>query len=1070
MPQPLLAERCLECHGPSEQSAGLRLDSRDALQQGGDSGAVIDAESPDKSRLLLAVRGSADLEMPPDEPLSEEQIHHLELWVRRGAPWPDSSGSIMDPRDAAALEHWAFQPLRESEPPAIDDSWARNPIDAFILQRLRDEELTPSPAADPRTLIRRATMALTGLPPAAEDITDFLRDERPDAWEQLIERLLNSPAYGEQWARHWLDIARYSDTKGYVYAREERRWVHAWSYRDWVIDALNADMPYDRFLRLQLAADQIPDRQPHDMAAMGFLTVGRRFLGVTRDIIDDRIDVITRGTMGLTVACARCHDHKYDPIPSDDYYALYGVLNSSEEQRITLPDTTEPTAEWRAELEKRQAKFDERYGSERQIASERCRDKLRDYLQIQAALDSVPPQGFDQVLLPDMVIPAFARRWDEALRTAKRKGDPVFRHWHEFAALSADSFSESAPDVQDQLNRLPADQINPRIAAAFSDAPGSFADVIERYAEVLSSVRDEWRELLKQAESAKTAAPTQLPDDAGEQLRQVLYGPHSPCEVPDENLVHTEYLFTSSVCTQLWKLQSSIDQWINSGPHQPRYALTLTDRDVPSEPRVFRRGNPKTPGHDVPRAFLSVLRGDDPDSFESGSGRLEMATAITSPDNPLTARVIVNRVWAWHFGTGLVTTPSDFGVRAGEPSHPELLDWLAQDFIRHNWSLKHLHRQIMQSATWQQSSAQPTDAALQETIRQRDPSNRLLWRMPLHRLTFEEFRDSILAITGELNREAGGRPEPLFGSSASVKRSVYGEFDRQFFPAALRVFDVANPDIHIPRRSETTVPQQALFYMNHPLVQDRARRLAAMTAEAGSAESRVQDLFQRVLQRPADSDEISDALGLISQNATTPPPVSPHTRAWTYLYGSMDEEQGCVVGATPIPHFTGTAWQGGTKWPDAKLGWVQLTASGGHPGNDRQHACIRRWTAPQNMTVRIESRLNHEPAAGDGIRAFIISSRTGLLQQQKLHQQQVDLNSDHVEVTAGDTIDFVVDIGDGLNSDQFLWNITIQPTTDGSTVVWNSEKDFVGPTPEPLSPWEQLAQILICSNEFLFVD
>lgn len=1069
--RPLLARHCLECHGEQEQSADLRLDSHEALLRGGESGPVIDPDNLSSSRLLLAVRRSEDLAMPPDEELTAPQIRALEHWVELGAPWPAASGPILDPRSTAAQEHWAFQPVRPVTPPSMESAWCRNPVDEFVLQRLQEQDLSPSGDADRRTLIRRASLTLTGLPPTIDEVAAFVVDDRPNAFEQLVERLLSSPAYGEQWARHWLDIARYSDTKGYVYAREDRRWVHAWNYRDWVIDAFNDDLSYDRFLLLQLAADQVADRRPQDLAAMGFLTIGRRFLGVTRDIIDDRIDVITRGTMGLTVACARCHDHKYDPVPTDDYYSLYGVLNSSEEKRIALPTTDEPPADWAAELNKRQTAFDTRYQAERQTAADRCRDKLADYLAVQNRLDTIPAQGFDQVLLPDDVLPAFARRWEEYLRTTRRSGHPVFRHWHAFAELPAESFAEQAGRVTAELQSLPAADVNARIAAAFPQPPASFDDVIARYAAVLEAVRDEWRERLQQAEASGMDPPAALSSTVDEQLRQVLYGTQSPCEVPHESIVHTEYLFTTKVCVDLWKLQGQIDAWLQSAPHQPRYALTLADRTVPAEPRVFRRGNPKTPGHDVPRSFLSLLAGDEAAPFQQGSGRLELAQAIATADNPLTARVMVNRVWAWHFGQGLVATPSDFGVRAGQPSHPDLLDWLTQDFITHHWSLKHLHRRILLSSTWRQSSAEPTDVELRERIRQRDPSNRLLWRMPLHRLSFEEFRDSILAITEELNPQSGGRPEALFGSSPSFRRSIYGEFDRQFFPTALRVFDVANPDIHIPQRSETTVPQQALFYMNHPLVQDRARQLAASTAGATNDEARLQQMFERVLLRPPTPGEVQDGLELIAQAVPAPPAAAPQTKDWTYLYGRLDEEQGRVVEATPIPHFTGTAWQGGVNWPDAQLGWVQLTATGGHPGNDRQHACVRRWTAPRDMTLAITSELIHEPRAGDGIRAFIVSSRSGQLAGQHVHQQTIALNQDSLTVVAGETVDFVVDIGDGLNSDQFLWEISIREAGGKAAAgIWNSKNDFIGVTPTPLTPWEQLAQVLLCSNEFLFVD
>ncbi|MCH2203394.1 MAG: PSD1 and planctomycete cytochrome C domain-containing protein [Fuerstiella sp.] len=1069
--RPILARHCLECHGPTEQSGGLRLDSRDHLMKGSESGPVVTPGNPDTSRFIHAVRGSKKLAMPPDEQLSSQQISALEHWVLLGMPWPAAGGPISDPKGEAALNHWAFQPVRDVTPPRSARYPVRTPVDSFIFRRLEQQQLSPSPAADARSLIRRATIGLTGLPPSPDAVEHFIESDESNRWEQLIDHLLESPGYGEQWARHWLDIARYSDTKGYVYAREERRWVHSWSYRDWVVEALNADMPYDRFLLMQLAADQVSDRKPHDLAAMGFLTLGRRFLGVTRDIMDDRIDTITRGTMALTVACARCHDHKYDPIPTTDYYALYGVLNSCEEQRVELPSMRKTTAEWQEKLEVRRKNFQDRYNSERLIASERCRDKLADYLRVQNNLESVPVQGFDQVLLPNDVIPEFARRWENYLRYTRRTNDPVFRHWHAFAALSADTFAAEATHVLQDLNSPRTGRVNSRIATAFAHPPKSFSAVIETYIAALASIRDEWRQVIAQSKREGKEPPSRLANPIDEQLRQVLFGPRSPCDVPNERLVHNEYLFTSAICSELWGLQKEIDRWLNKAPHQPRYALTLADRSIPNEPRVFRRGNPKSPGQDVPRRFLSILSDDPRASFRSGSGRYELAQAIIDPANPLTARVMVNRVWAWHFGRGLVATPSDFGVRAGQPSHPDLLDWLTRDFVRHGWSLKHLHRRILRSATYRQSSTQPTDPKLQERITLHDPSNRLLWKMPLHRLTFEEFRDSILAVSSELNRHAGGRPAELFGQKASLRRTIYGEIDRQFFPAALRIFDVANPDIHIPRRSETTVPQQALFYLNHPLVQQRARKLAALTAKIPSPKSRVETLFQQVIQRTPRPDELTDALKMVTMAELPPPSVRLQARDWNYLYGTFNEEQDRVVDAKPIPVFRESTWQGGTTYPDKDLGRVQLTATGGHPGNDRQHACIRRWTASRNMKITIVSTLIHQPKSGDGIRAFIVSSKTGKLAGQTVHQQTVDLSVTGHSVTKGDTIDFVADINEVLNGDQFLWEIKILESENvNENTTWNSTGDFSGPVPESLTPWEQLAQVLLCSNEFLFVD
>ncbi|MEO1979928.1 MAG: DUF1549 domain-containing protein, partial [Fuerstiella sp.] len=336
MIRPILVEQCSACHGDKKQNGELRVDSLKSLLQGGDSGPAIVPGQSRQSLLMKAVVRSEDLAMPPDKPLTKQQVDALRQWIDAGAPWPKNAGQLKSMTDRSGKDHWAFQPVRKPNVPRHEGDWGNTPVDAFILQALKTNGLSPAPTADRRTLLRRASYAIIGLPPSPEAVADFADDPRPDAWQQAADSLLSSQHYGEHQARHWLDVARYADTKGYVYAREERFWVHAWTYRDWVINALNADMPYDRFLLLQLAADQVEDRAEGDLAAMGFLTLGRRFLGLKHDIIDDRIDVVCRGTMGLTVSCARCHDHKYDPIPTADYYSLYGVFDSCAEELVPL--------------------------------------------------------------------------------------------------------------------------------------------------------------------------------------------------------------------------------------------------------------------------------------------------------------------------------------------------------------------------------------------------------------------------------------------------------------------------------------------------------------------------------------------------------------------------------------------------------------------------------------------------------------------------------------------------------------------------------------------------------------
>ena len=554
-------------------------------------------------------------------------------------------------------------------------------------------------------------------------------------------------------------------------------------------------------------------------------------------------------------------------------------------------------------------------------------------------------------------------------------------------------------------------------------------------------------------------------------MAAVWAGKDSPCEVPDEPIVNNEMFFTSGEVTELWKLQGEVDRWLIRTPQAPAYALTLVDRETLTDAWVLRRGNPALAGEQVPRWFLEVLAGEKRQPFQQGSGRRELAEAIVEPSNPLTARVAVNRVWLHHFGAGLVRTPSDFGRRAETPSHPELLDWLAARFVEEGWSLKWLHRQIMLSSVYQQSSLGADDAGMLAKAQLADPENRWLWRMNTQRLSFEELRDAGLAVTGELNREVGGKASPLFSNN---RRTLYAVVDRQFLPGVLRVFDFATPDLHVPQRSETIVPQQALFFMNHPFLLSRARALAKAAQQNGElkAEDRVKQMYRAAYQREPTSRQLAAALKLVQAAAETQPTENLLAKDWKYGFGEYQEEQKRVAGFKELPHFDGKAWQGGPKWPDAALGWVQVTAEGGHAGNDKQHAAVRRWTAPHKMTVKVDSELKHPVSAGDGVRGFLVSSRAGLLQGAEVHNKQVPFVVEVLQVEAGDTLDFVVDLRDNLNHEEFVWEATVTelPAEGKEAAAWNSRRDFSGPAVARLNVWEQLAQVLLAANEFMFVD
>ncbi|MFN7138350.1 MAG: PSD1 and planctomycete cytochrome C domain-containing protein [Limisphaerales bacterium] len=1097
--RPVLVDRCYQCHSAQadDLKGGLRLDSKTGTRLGGVSGKpTITPHNPASSFLIEVISYKHEkIQMPPKTAggqLSDAQIADFIEWVNMGAPDPRTGPATLGKPARNIKEHWAFKPLRESSPPPVKNTkWAKTPIDQFILARLEENDLQPSPEADRRTLIRRATFDLTGLPPTFQEIESFVNDNSPDAFEKVVDRLLASPRYGERWGRHWLDVARYADTKGYVYGREETRFVHSYAYRDWVIRALNEDMPYDQFLRLQLAADQIDGADREALAAMGFLTLGRRFLGVVHDIIDDRIDVVTRGTLGLTVSCARCHDHKYDPVPTADYYSLYGVFSGSSERAVPLSSagiSAKAYLDFETELNRRTEKYQSVLNAKREQQNRQFRAQVSEYLLAVLDVHKFPSEEFYSFVQADEVNPVVVRRWNSYLLGTK-KNDPVWAAWHLFAALPPDTFTIKAGDV---ISSLP-DKSNSLVRKAFeAKSPSSMRDVATIYGELFAAV-----EKKMEGPAQKKVA---LSNDE-EQLRQVLHGPASPAAVPTGALVDIEWYFDEPTRVELGKLFVELERWIVQSPGAPPYAVILEDRPTQTNPRIFRRGSPSNKGEEVPRRFLEILSPQDRKPFVKGSGRLELAEAIASRDNPLTARVMVNRIWAHHFGAGLVTSTSDFGLRADPPSHPELLDWLALEFMNENWSMKKLHRLIMLSAVYQQSSAISDITNPANTL---DPENRLLWRMNRSRLDFEALRDALLFAAGELDLKPGGRADDLFKTPFSKRRTVYGYIDRKFLPGTLRVFDFANPDMHTPQRSETTVPQQALFFLNGKFVVEQSRALAArveesisgtgITSTAGnqgnegahrskSAEQKIQQFYKLVYQRVPTPQQLEAGIRFV-QEAEVDWKEELTSRApsnWKYGYGEFDQSTQMLQEFKELPYFTGEAWQGGRNWPDAKLGWLQLTATGGHAGNDLQHAVVRRWVAPVDGTISINGILHHQRTRGEGIRAYMVSSRHGLLGQWVLHNQQTGTKAENLAIKEGDTIDFIVSIHTSLNNNDFIWTPIIRmvgPTairdSNGYAREWNAEKEFAGPPEQdlvrPLTAWEKYAQVLLLSNEFVFVD
>jgi hypothetical protein len=853
--RPVLVEHCVRCHSDQGKSpkGGLRVDTRAGLRKGGDSGPALVPGKPQQSLLLKALRYSDEsLRMPPRGKLPDAVVRDFERWIALGAPDPrtGSSGPAVV-GSQAARGHWAFQPIHRPALPAVKDAaWPRTPVDRFLLARLEAKDLTPSPQADRRTLIRRLYFDLLGLPPAMEAVDAFLADARPDAYERLVDRLLASPAYGERWGRHWLDVARYADTKdGVLMYGDDRVRPYAYTYRDYVIRAFNEDLPLDRFVHEQLAADRVaPREEPWRLAAMGFLTLGRMFDNNVHDILDDRIDVVTRGLLGLTVSCARCHDHKYDPIPQADYYSLYGVFAGSEAP-LELP-LLEPVAANPA-----RAAFEKKAAAKRQalrafldsqytLLLKTARERVADYL-VRAATTKPDPLEtaiFFLSLAPDDLRPQIVARWRLLLERRARADDPVFGPWHDLMRLSEPFPAADVETLRSTWKRRPAGtgkgQLNPLVLAALQKAPlARRADVARAYGGLLRDIGNK------------------ADDPARRQLLALVAGPDSPGYFPRKRT--REYMSRGEKDSFGGKVQELDRLAVQAGDAAPPRAMVLVDAEEVTEPRVFVRGDPSRPGPRVPRQFLRVVAGEQRSPFHTGSGRLDLARAITAGDNPLTARVLVNRVWMHHFGEPLVDSPSDFGLRTAPPTHPELLDHLARELIEGGWSLKRLHRTLLLSSVYRQASRDRLDC------RRLDPDNRLLWRMNRRRLEFEAMRDSLLAVARRLDTRMFGRPVNVAGDPGNRRRTVYGLVDRQDLPGVFRAFDFAAPDSSVERRPRTTVPQQALFGMNSPFVLEQARALAARVGSEPEGARRVEALYRVVLARRPTQAETRLALDFV---------------------------------------------------------------------------------------------------------------------------------------------------------------------------------------------------------------
>ncbi len=810
--RPLLAKNCYACHTDAKMG-GLQLDSREHALKGGKSGPVIVPNDPSKSRLILAVsQTDAKLKMPPSGKLPDADIEALTTWIKDGAVWPDT-GKILPSQYIITKEQrafWSFQPVANPQPPATKNTkWAATDIDRFILAKLESKNLKPAAPADRRTLIRRAYFDLIGLPPTAEDVNNFVADRSPDAFAKVVDRLLASPRYGERWGRYWLDIARYSDDK--LNSTQEDPYANAFRYRDWVIQAMNDDMPYDKFVMAQIAGDKMSEPEKYE-AGLGFYALSPEFQ-------DDRVDATTRGFLALTVACATCHDHKYDPIPTKDYYSILGVFNNTHLDEAPLA-SKEAVEAWRDQKKKLDAK-------EKELKDfvETQNQQLADILATQTARYMLAVSGDEDAasLNQSKLDPSTLERWKKYLSNPKTD-HPYLNEWH--AAKTGADRRLAAEKFQELLLATNAEKkgVDDRNHIKLGLDP-SRRDLSQ--ADLESLPRDKfvmWREIFGEGRSVGVLGHQE------KDLASYLSGPWK---------------------THLDALRTEADALKKALPEQYPFLQVIKDNDKPSEQRVWIRGNRESRGEPAPPRFLAILSPGEQKTFDKGKERLELAQAIASPSNPLTARVIVNRIWQHHFGSGIVRTASNFGQIGDRPSHPELLDFLASRFVQEGWSMKKLHREIMLSAVYQES-AQSSPA-----IEAADPENRLFSHSNHRRLDAESIRDEILFAAGNIDLKAGGKPAQL--DLDNHRRTVYGFISRRKLNPYLSLFDYPVPNATSEARNQTNVPVQRLFFMNSPFVLTESKALAK---EATTVES----LYEHLFQRPPTPQEKQLAQQFLSQS------------------------------------------------------------------------------------------------------------------------------------------------------------------------------------------------------------
>jgi mono/diheme cytochrome c family protein len=975
--RPILVERCQKCHGASKQKGGLRLDAAAAVLKGGATGPAVVAGKPEESLLVGAINYGELYQMPPKSKLPAEEIATLTRWVKEGAVWGFESSSKKN--DTAATgksgplialgspgeyerraRHWCFQPIRKNSPPAVSEAWCgwpRNPVDRFLLAAMEKRGLTPAPEADRRTLIRRLTFDLTGLPPTAGEIASFLSDRSPSAYEDRVDRLLANPHYGERWGRHWLDLARFAETAGHEFDYDI---PNAFRYRDYVIRALNVDLPYDKFLTEQVAGDLLASPRRHPIAEFNESLLGTGFFllgeGTHSPVdareeevrrIDNQIDVFAKTFLGLTVACARCHDHKFDPITSKDYYALAGFLKSSRHQQAfidavdrievksaRLRQLKKALGDWLAQSapalpdamrsqvrrliagtdNRRVVRLAARDASDAaHAAGDRATssfesfnlDSFRDWYVAGDAFGDAPARAGDFRLelssSGSRLIPVRPGQASSGLVSDRLQGvlrSRTFTLEHRFIHYLVSGHGGRINVVVDGFEKI-RDPIygGLTLSVDVGDEPRWLTQDVGMWLG-----RRAYLEIADGAIARFDGATTSLADGHGSlsvdeivmsDRRESRARPHEARGSIDLEVARRALLVKNPLLAH--ELDSILDEYrgVEATIPDPTLALAIADGTGENE-RVLIRGNPLSPGEIVPRRLLEILGGSGQATPETGSGRLDLARRMIDPrSNPLVPRVIVNRLWKHHFGEGLVKSTDDFGAMGQKPSHPDLLDWLAAEFVDRGWSIKALHRLLVTSSAYRMSSA------LDENAERLDPTNVWLHRMNVRRLEAEAIRDALLAVSGRLDTamygpsvppylssfmEGRGRPKRSGPLDGDGRRSVYLNVRRNFLNPMLQAFDAPVPFSCMGRRNVSNVPAQALTLLNDPLVINLASLWAEqiLNCSTTSDQERIDGMFQIPLGRTPTERERRDCLAFLHTRQAVDPAADARA-AWADL-------------------------------------------------------------------------------------------------------------------------------------------------------------------------------------------